>query len=155
MAIDIGSFSIGAFIGPVLLEISKAVFKRLSDKKQTKRKLIRDDLDSMEIQILSLVQDAVKYYGASPDDSREVSRHLKYGLQTFAMSWQRTDLQLRALNLPSLGNLPLVKFRQALTCELDTAHPQRISAADPFLMKIHSASEEVRNAISHAKYSAA
>lgn len=154
MAIDFGSFSFGALVGAVVSELFKAAVKRAVDKNETKRKLIRDDLDSLDKRVQPLVQAAIKYYSANIDDAKDISRQIKADLQTFAKLWNRVDGRLKELNLPQLGSSPLVMLRKSLTCELDTDHPKRTDANDPVLSKMHSVGDQIHDAISNAKYGA-
>lgn len=152
MALDFGSFGFGALVGAAVTELFKAVVKRVADKNESKRKLVRDDLESLDKRVQPLALAAIKYYSLAPDEAKEISRQLKADLQSFAKVWNRVDGRLGELNLTRLGSSPLVILRKSLTGELDTKHPTRTSADDPVLLKMHSVADQVHEAISNAKY---
>lgn len=147
---------LGTLVGAVLTEGGKQLFgaavKRRSERAEARRKLVRDDVVALQARVDPLLKLALKYYGQPSESGKQDSQQLKTELKAFAGAWDVLNRRLAQFELTQLPVGVLVRFRKALTVQLDVRRDAALAADDPIIAGIQTASIGVIDALSEAKY---
>lgn len=127
-------------------------FKRHDDQIKAKRDLLRTDAASMCTQTDALWRAAVAYYEKPSSEGIEDAKKLKLDLQSFARQWNLMNTKLVAAGFAQLPDDSLIKFRQALTLEIDVERAVGLPIAHPTAVALHDASSEVNAIFYELKY---
>lgn len=148
------SVSVGAW------ELGKMVFglatKRLGDKHDAKRKLVRDDLGAADDKITACLEHAFEYYGMGCEPKRrvELSRMIRHSVQQLSIAVRGANLGLAEIGLGQIGNDKIISFRQALTFQLDSMPPVEMEPDDPRITAIYRSGHHLAMAFRKFRYAA-
>lgn len=127
-------------------------FKRHDDQIKATRDLLRTDAASMCTLTDALWRAAVAYYEKPSSEGIEDAKKLKLDLQSFARQWNLINTKLVAAGFAKLPDDSLIKFRQALTLEIDVERAAGLPIAHPTAVALHDTSTEVNAILYELKY---
>lgn len=158
---DFKSLGVGAIAGTIAWEICKQVFfhfyKRHSDAEDSRRKMLRDDIENVAKLACELNESATTYY-ALPFDSekaQEISRQIKAKMKTAGMKLHAVSLQLSEMNKPKIDIRYWTAYKRAATAHLDVKRSCAWSDADPRLKEIHRCAHYFHISLNSARYACA
>jgi hypothetical protein len=150
--LDIFSFVTGGVCVKCAGFLLSQFLKRHDDKIKATRDLLRTDVASMCTQTEALWRAAVAYYEKPSSEGIEQAKKLKLDLQSFARQWNLINTKLVASGFPQLPDDSLIKFRQALTLEIDVERAVGLPMAHPMAVALHEASGELNAIFYELKY---
>ena len=148
--------TLGAALGALGMEavkqIGASLIKRRGDKAEGRRKLVRDDLQSLVDRIEPLLELAAKYYAKPSYEGVDIAAQLRMGLKSFAIIWNTVNTRIEECGESRMSHGPLISLRQALTSKLDVSRDSALSIEDLELERIFGAASKVYEELSKVKF---
>lgn len=148
--------TVGAILGAAGLEAFKQfsghLMKRRTDKADGRRKLVRDDLQSLASKIEPMIGLASKYYSKPSSEGVETAAQLRMSLKSFAMIWNSTNARIEECGEIRMSSGPLISLRQALTSQLDERRDAALGINDLELEKIFGAAAKAHEELSQVRF---
>lgn len=155
---DPKSFTFGAVVGALLLEIGKqiiaSIFKRRQDATDNKRKMLREDIEELSGLILSINENSVSYYATdfASAEARSLSTQIKARSKTAGIKLTAINTQLSGIGKPTIPTSRLFSLRNAATKYLDVKRDEPWNEDDPRLGEIHRAAHHLHMELNKARF---
>lgn len=158
---ELASFTTGALagaaIGAVASEFLKGLvgtaFKRASEKGESRRKSIREDVVKANDRADSCLEVALKYYtGLDVSKRPELATSVRHSVRTLGMQFNQVNQGLAFLGQKQLEPRFMVEFRQAVTMRLDENDFASFEASSPEVIQMYQSLNELKRALNQARY---
>jgi len=138
----------------LIRQLGAKVIKRTGDKVDLKRKLVRDDLIAAGDCVGKCLDAAIDYHTGkhSPERKAELGGQVRHHVQTLAHMIRQTNLGLKALNEPELGNWGLIAFRQSVTMQLDRRNAVPVLADSSEIIAMYRDGHRLQGTFASLKY---
>lgn len=143
----ISSSITGALIWEVVRSTCGQILKHRRARAEGKRTLLREHLRDVERQLQPLVDLAMEYYGAPSHVGASTVRRIEVAMATLDLACESLNEKLEKIKLEPIGLAHLVSFRKSLVAEVKSPRSFALSASDPILHGILTATQRLRDAI--------
>lgn len=158
--VDPKDAGVGAVVGVALWEllkqVSAALFKRASEANDTKRRLLREDIEQASGMLCELLEAAVHYYATPFDapEAQELSKKLRGRSKTIGMKLSNINIQLADNNTERVNISLWTKFKSACMQSLDVARQDVWGDDDERISAIYQAAHALHASLNRARYAA-
>lgn len=147
----------GSLMGPLLKDAIKTTiahfFKTRSAQRTEKRKLLREDAATLTSKAEALVVLTLKYFSVPSAQGVDMSRQIRADLKIFGSSWLVIDNRLAEVDDDRMQSQHLIRFRQALTSQLDVERLIPLAFDSESVEALVGASTSIQEALSKIRYS--
>jgi hypothetical protein len=145
---------IGALIWEFIKQIISFLFKRSQDSNDSKRKLLRDDVEQLIALTHEIHDDAMKYYALAFDslEAKGLSTQIKSKMKTVGMRLSALNIQF-IKNGNHLINVSLwTEFKTAATENLDVTRIGVWDESDRRITNIYKKTNRLQLGLNNARY---
>jgi hypothetical protein len=156
---DPKSITFGAVLGALALEIVKQIFshfsKRAQDSYESKRKMLRQDIDDLVKLVCEILEMSIGYYATdfNTEKAKDLSRQIKAKSKTTGMKLTAANTQLFATGKEEVKVRLWIAFKSATTQYLDVTRKETWKDDDPRLNEIYKTASVLHSSLNKARYS--
>jgi hypothetical protein len=155
---DLGSITFGVFVGAIGWEIFKqivsAISKRVQESADSKRKMLREDIQCLAEIVCDINEAAVNYFLSefTSDTAKDLSKQIRAKAKTAGLKLHAVKAQLSASSLQNVEIQLWIAFKAAASKHLDVARTDVWKDDDPRLAEIYRAANYLHAALNKARY---
>jgi citrate lyase gamma subunit len=152
------TFTVGTVVGALLWEVIKqavAYFsKRKIDSQDSKRKMLREDIEKIIGLICEIHETSISYYATEfdTDAARDLSKQIKAKTKTVGMKLTAVNTQLSDLDKGGLDIVLWTRFKTASAQHLDVKRTDIWNDDDPRLTEIYKAAHHMHSSLNKIRY---
>lgn len=156
---DLKTISLSAIGGAAIWEIVKqlisAAAKRVQDSQESKRKMLREDIENVVKLVCEILESSTGYYATQfgSEKAQELSRQIKAKSKTAGMKLAALNAQLSESKKTDVDVTLWTRFKSATTQHLDVRRTEIWHDDDPRLAEIYKAANHLHSSLSKARYS--